>query len=258
MTDRVKRLQRTSGQHDPPNYGRIWAPFYDKIFTVVEDYTIDLLASLAGDPPRALELAVGTGRIALPLAERGVAVTGIDISEEMVSILASKPKGEEVEIVVGDMAEVPVDGEFPLIYLAFNTLFALLTQERQVECFQNVATHLAPGGRFVIDCFVPDLGRFDSAHTRMGVVSLGEDGAHAYELSVHDPVRQQVASQHVRRAADGSTVVLPVTVRYAWPAELDLMARIAGLELEHRWGWYDRRPFNEASGQHVSVYRKGA
>jgi SAM-dependent methyltransferase len=237
-------------------YGERWAPFYDSIYDEIDDATTDFLLRLAGRPPRALELAIGSGRIALPLAAAGVEVTGVDISEEMVDLLRAKPGGEAITVAIGDFADVPVAGEFPLVYLAFNTLFALLDQERQVECFQNVARALEPGGRFVIDTFMPDLGRYDHLGTRMGVSSISSNDAHAYEMSIHDPVRQTVVTHHVRRLEDGSTVVLPVTVRYAWPSELDLMARLAGLELDERWGWYDRRPFTERSGQYVSVYRK--
>lgn len=172
------------------------------------------------------------------------------------ALLRTKPGGDAVAVVMGDMAEVAVEGSFPLVYLAFNTIFGLLSQERQVRCFENVAAHLEPGGRFVIDCFVPDMKRFDANHTYFGAVGISSNTEHTYELSVHDPLNQSVTSHHVRRRADGSTVVLPVTVRYAWPAELDLMARLAGLDLEERWGWYDRRPFDQSSGQHVSVYNK--
>lgn len=237
-------------------YGDVWGPFYDELFSQVDVNAIDLLEQFAGPGKRLLELGVGTGRVALPLIERGIRVTGIDESEVMVGKLRAKDGGERIEIVVGDFAEVPVDGEYPLVFLGFNTLFCLLTQERQVECFRNVATHLEPGGRFVLDCFVPDLGRFDRHGTRVGVSSLGPDGAHAYEMSIHHATTQVIQVHNVRRVATGETVVLPLTIRYAWPSEMDLMAAMAGLELEHRWDWYDRRPFSDSSEAHVSVYRK--
>lgn len=243
-------------QYDESTYGERWAAFYDDIYDVIEDSAIELLAGYAGSPPRALELAIGTGRIALPLAGRGVAVTGIDISEEMTDLLQSKPRGEAITIIRGDFADVNIDTTFPLIYLAFNTIFALLSQARQVACFRNVAKHLEPGGRFVIDCFVPDVKRFDSENTRMGVSSISSNEEHAYEMTIHDPVTQRNTTHVVRRLANGETVVLPIEIRYAWPAELDLMASLAGLELENRWGWYDRRVFTERSTNHVSVYRK--
>lgn len=238
-------------------YGSFWAPHYDQLFTDAES-EVRFLKALAGNPPRALELAIGSGRIALPLSQAGVQVSGIDISDDMLGLLRAKPGGNEIEVTKGDFADVDVVGSFPLVYLAFNTLFALLEQERQVACFVNVARALEPGGRFVLDAFVPDLSRFDHYQTRMAVESITSNQAHAYELSIHDPVAQKVVSHHVRRQEDGSTVVLPVAVRYVWPSEMDLMARIAGLELEDRFGWYDRRRFTEQSGQHVSVYRKPA
>jgi SAM-dependent methyltransferase len=241
--------------HDIRTYGQTWAPYYDEIFSDVES-EVGFLVPLAGDPPRALELAVGSGRVALPLSEAGVAVTGIDISDDMIALLRAKPGGDEITVLMGDFADVDVDERFPLVYLPFNTLFALPNQGRQVDCFVNVAAALEPGGRFVLDAFVPDLSRFDQYGTRLGVSSISSTTEHAYEMSIHDPVEQTVVSHHIRRLADGTTVVLPVIVRYAWPAELDLMARLAGLELEQRWGWYDRRRFTEKSGQHVTVYRK--
>ncbi|MEX1126518.1 MAG: class I SAM-dependent methyltransferase [Acidimicrobiia bacterium] len=242
--------------YDIETYGQRWAPFYDSIYEEIDNATIGFLKALAGSPPRALELAIGSGRIAVPLMEAGVSVTGIDISEEMIALLRAKPGGDRIPVVVGDFADAAVDDQFPLVYLAFNTLFALLDQERQVECFQNVARALEPGGRFVLDTFVPDLSRYDHLGTRMGVSSISSNEAHAYELAIHDPLAQTVVSHQVRRLEDGSTVILPVTIRYAWPSEMDLMGRLGGLVLEERWGWYDRRPFTERSGQHVSVYRK--
>lgn len=239
-----------------PLYGDVWGPYYDELFHQVDIDAVALLEELAGPQKRLLELGVGTGRVALPLVKRGVRVTGIDESEVMVEKLRGKDGGELIDVVIGDFAQVPVDGSFPLVFLGFNTLFCLLTQERQLECFRNVAAHLEPGGRFVLDCFVPDMERFDKHGTRVGVSSLGPNGSHAYELSIHHATKQIVEVQMVRRQATGETVVLPLTVRYAWPSEMDLMARMAGLELEDRWDWYDRRPFTDNSQAHVSVYRK--
>jgi SAM-dependent methyltransferase len=241
------------GDYEPRTYGREWAAEYDTIFTEADPSQIDLLASLAGDPPRALELAIGTGRLALPLQARGVEIRGIDISEEMVAKLREKPGGDDIEVTMGDFAEVDVEDEFSLIYLAFNTLFGLLSQERQLECFANVTAHLEPGGRFVIDCFVPDMTRFDKFNTRIGALRIGD--VPGFELSSHSPAAQKVDS-HIVRLKDDGMVKLPVTIRYAWPAELDLMARLAGLQLEERWEWYDKTPFTDSSTRHVSVYRK--
>lgn len=242
--------------YDERTYGERWSPYYDDLYSSVEDAMVDLLARHAGDPPRALELAIGTGRIAIPLREKGVEVSGIDISEEMVSRLRAKPGGEAIPVAMGDFAEVDVDDTFPLIFLAFNTLFGLLTQERQVECFQNVAAHLQPGGCFIIDCFVPDVKRFDQYNSRMAVSTIDSVDEHMYEMTVYDPVNQRISSHHVRRTASGETVVLPVEIRFAWPAELDLMARLAGLRLEDRFGWYDLRQYTERSTNHMSIYRK--
>lgn len=242
-------------EYDIETYGASWAPYYDDIFSEVAS-EVDFLKPLAGTPPRALELAIGSGRVALPLSRAGVAVTGIDISDDMISLLRTKPGGDEISAIKGDFADVDVEGTFPLVYLPFNTLFALPHQERQIDCFRNTARALEPGGRFVLDTFVPDLGRWDASGTRMGVSSISSNETHAYELSIHNSLEQTSVSHHVRRLEDGTTVVLPVSIRYAWPSEMDLMARLAGLELEERWGWYDRRRFTEQSGQHVSVYRK--
>ena len=236
-------------------YGKLWAPYYDDIHNEVGEET-RLLKELAGDPPRALELGVGSGRVALPLSRAGVKVTGIEISDDMISLLRAKPGGDEIEIIQGDFADVAVDQTFPLICVPFNTLFSLVTQDRQAECFENAARALEPGGRFVLDTLFPDLEDYDNYNTKMAVSSISSNETHAYEVSIHDPVTQKVMSHLVRRLEDGSTVVLPVTIRYAWPSEMDLMARLAGLELENRYAWYDKRPYTDTSGQHVSVYRK--
>jgi len=241
--------------YDNRTYGDRWAPHYDQLYSEVEDSVIDLLARHAGRPPRALELAIGTGRIAIPLSERGVEVSGIDASEEMVTLLRAKPGGEAIPVEMGDFGDVGVDDTFPLVYLAFNTLFGLLSQDAQIDCFRNVAEHLEPGGRFIIDCFVPDVKRFDSFNTRLGVSSIKSIVEHAYEMTVYDPVTQGLSSHYVIHK-EGETVVLPIKIRFAWPSELDLMARLAGLELEDRFGWYDLRPFTERSTSHMSIYVK--
>jgi SAM-dependent methyltransferase len=242
--------------YDTGTYGRRWAPYYDEMYPDVDESVVDLLARHAGEPPRALELAVGSGRVAIPLQAKGVEVTGIDVSEEMVARLRAKPGGGTIDVAIGDFGRVEVDDTFPLIYLTFNTIFALLTQEEQIECFRNVAAHLEPGGRFILDCFVPDLGRFDSYNTRMAVSSIDSADEHTYEMTVYHPVEQRISSHIVRRSSGEETVVLPVEIRFAWPSELDLMARLAGLELEDRFGWYDLRPFNERSTSHMSIYSK--
>ena len=241
--------------YDIGTYGERWAPHYDAVFSEI-DFEVEFLEKLAGDPPRALELGVGSGRVAIPLAEAGVAMTGIEVSDEMLALLAAKPGGDSINIIKGDFADVLVDTRFPLIYLPLNTLFTLLTQERQVECFVNVAKALEDGGRFVLDAFVPDMKGWDKEHTKIRVPSISSNKSHAYELSIHNPLNQTIVSHEVRRLDDGDTAVLPTRVRYAWPSEMDLMARFAGLTLEARWGWYDKRPFTEKSVEHVSVYQR--
>lgn len=209
---------------------------------------IELLAGLAHDG-RALELAIGTGRVALPLAERGVEVVGIDSSESMVARLREKAGGQSIPVTIGDMADVAVEGPFDLVYLVANSFFALLTQARQVDCFRAVAGALAPGGSFVLECFVPDPGRFDR---RVQTLAVGEDSA-TYEVALHDAVHQRVDAQHITVDSEGHRL-RPVAFRYAWPAELDLMAQLAGLQLGERYGDWDRRPFDATSTKHVSVY----
>jgi len=236
-------------------YGEAWATRYDAIFPEVDDVALDFLEARAGPSRRALELAVGTGRVALPLARRGLEVTGVDLSEAMVAKLRAKPDSEMVKVVVGDMVEVPVEGLFPLVFIAFNSIFAISSQERQVECFHNVSLHLEPSGRFILECFVPDMNRFDAHHRHESERSL-ESGLVSSEVSIHYPATQQVDSQILTHHPDGSQSTLPVRIRYAWPAELDLMAKLAGLDLEDRFEWYDGAPFNSDSGRHVSVYRK--
>lgn len=245
--------------YGPETYGERWAEVYDDwvMARFGEEATrvaMDALVDLAADR-RVLELAIGTGRIALPLADRGLEVHGIDASEEMVARLRDKPGGGAIPVTIGDFADVGVEGEFGLVFIAFNTFFALLTQEEQLRCFQNVAEHLADGGLFVIEAFVPDLNRFEDGQTvralqvRMEEVSL--------EASRHDPIAQTVVSQEVEITEEGVRF-RPVHLRYAWPSELDLMARLAGLELRDRWGGWERSPFTASSGVHVSVYARSS
>jgi len=213
---------------------------------------VEFLAGLAGGG-RVLELAIGTGRVALPLAARGITVEGVDASAAMVDRLRAKPGGELIPVTFGDMAQVPASGRFRLVYLVFNTLFGLLSQERQAECFASVARVLDPGGMFVIECFVPDLARFDHDQ-RVQARSVTEDSA-IIEVSRHDKMQQRVDTQMI--TLDGQGMHLrPVALRYSWPAELDLMADRAGLRLTERYAGWDRRPFTSASDGHVSVYQR--
>ena len=242
-----------AGFEDPAFYGDCWAGVYDEHFADMDPgLAVEFLARLAGDR-RVLELAIGTGRVALPLAARGAAVEGIDASTAMVERLRSKPGGESIPVVIGDMAEIPAAGPFGLVYLVFNALFGLLSQARQAECFGNVARVLGPDGVFVIECFVPDLSRFDRGQ-RVQARAVTEDSA-VLELARHDVVQQQITIQTVTFDAQG-THLRPVALRYSWPGELDLMAQQAGLRLRERYGGWDRQPFDSASRGHVSVYQR--
>jgi SAM-dependent methyltransferase len=210
------------------------------------------LAALAGDG-RALELAIGTGRIALPLKELGVEVVGIDASEAMIERLRKKPGGEDIPVHVGDFADVDVEGEFDLVFIVFNTFFALLRQDDQIRCLQNVAEHLTEDGVFVIEAFVPNLSRFHEGQ-RVGAMRVESDRV-VLEVSHHRPVEQRVDSTLVALSSKG-VELFPLRIRYCWPSELDLMARVAGLELRSRWGGWNEEPFTAGSGMHVSVYRR--
>jgi SAM-dependent methyltransferase len=216
-----------------------------------EAAAVEFLAALAGLAP-ALELAIGAGRIALPLAARGLRVDGIDISPAMVDQLRSKPGGDKLTVVIGDFADVPVPGSYRLVYVVWNTLFNLLTQDDQVKCFMNVASHLTEEGVFVIETLVP---AFLYRLTNDQYVKAEGIEVDEVRLDVlrHDAATQMIEESHVSLSPAG-THLNPVVQRYAWPAELDLMARLAGLRLKDRWGGWDRQPFTSASSLHVSVY----
>jgi SAM-dependent methyltransferase len=240
--------------YGPATYGDRIADVYDAFYeeTLDTDHAVETLAELAGPGP-VLELAIGTGRLALPLAGRGLQVHGVDASERMVEKLRAKPGGEAVPVAMGDFADVPVEGSYRLIFIAFNTLFALLTQEDQVRCFANVARHLADEGAFVVEAFFPDLARFDRGQ-RMQATLVDPDRV-MLDASRHRAIEQRVDSQHVV-ITEGGTKLYPVNIRYAFPSELDLMARLAGLQLRERWGSWKREPFTDASARHVSVYAR--
>lgn len=225
-----------------------WAPHYTGIHgTHVDPELVDMLASLAGTGP-ALELGIGAGRIALPLAARGVPVVGVDLSPEMIAKL-DELRGElPITVSLSDMAAPAVTGPFPLVFVAMSTFFLLLTQERQVECFRNVATLLSPGGRFVIEAAA-------WPRTDQLVVRAVDDDSATIMVQSHDPVTQIVRSQRISFGADGSCTMLPAAGRYAYPAELDLMAQLANLTLEARYGNWRKEPFDAASVYHVSLYR---
>ncbi len=217
----------------------------------VLDPAVDFLARLAGNG-RALELAIGTGRVGIPLAARGVPVTGIELSAPMVAQLRHRVDEAQLPVVVGDMATTTVPGEFSLVYLVWNALGNLRTQPEQVECFRNAARHLVPGGRFVIELWLPPLRRFPPGQAGVPFdVSDRHVGFDTYDL-----VTQRGTSHHYSREDDGTVRYGSSNFRYVWPAECDLMAQLAGMELEERVSDWHRRPFTSDSESHVSVWRK--
>jgi SAM-dependent methyltransferase len=236
------------GEDVAARYDESTAEMFDP---AVLDATVDVLAELAGDGA-ALELAVGTGRVALPLAARGVPVSGIDLSTAMVARLRAKDSAQGVDVTIGDIATTRVDGSFRLVYLVFNTIGNLFTQDQQVACFANAAAHLEPGGSFVIEVGVPDLRRLPPGEdARVFAHAPGYVGYDRYT----DLVAQQAVSHHF--VADGSGGREERTpYRYVWPSELDLMARLAGMSLSERWAGWDRSPFTGESTSHVSVWEK--
>jgi SAM-dependent methyltransferase len=213
--------------------------------------TVDLLAALVGDG-RALELGIGTGRVAIPLAARGVPVAGVDLSPYMLERLRAKPEAAGIEAVEGDFATTRVPGSFRLAYLVFNTITNLTTQDEQVACFENVARHLEPGGVFVMEVFVPILQKLPPGEVFRTFTYDGE--RHSFDQ--YDVTTQILYSHHYWHHDDGTYEVHSAPYRYVWPAELDLMARIAGLRLRDRWGDWDRSAFTATSEQHVSVWEK--
>ena len=214
---------------------------------------VDLLAGLAGDGA-ALELGIGTGRIAVPLAQRGIPVHGIDLSEAMVARLRAKPGAEAIGVTIGDFATTRVDATFRLAYVVFNTIANLTTQDAQVACFQNVGAHLAPGGHFVIEVGVPDLRRLPPGQTAVPFTVAPD----RLGFDEYDVVGQGMVSHHYWRNEAGGFDSLSVPFRYVWPAELDLMARLGGMSLRERWSDWARSPFTAESTSHVSVWQKAA
>ena len=217
------------------------------------DPVVDFLVELARDG-RALELGIGTGRIALPLAARGVPVHGIDLSEEMVARLRAKPGADKIDVTIGDFSTTRVEGEFAVAYLVYNTIQNLTTQGAQVACFQNVAAHLEPGGCFVIEVGLPDLQRLPFGETirpfHLSETRLGFD--------TYDVANQGLVSHHYTREADGRFMYSSGPFRYVWPSELDLMARIADLTPRERWSGWKREPFTSVSEKLVGVWEKRA
>ena len=241
-------------EHFPSMYGERIAYIYDELHQDLPglDLMVDTLAELANGG-RVLELGIGTGRVALPLAERGVDIQGIDSSEAMVAKLRAKEGGEQIPVIIGDFAEMSIDGQFSLVFVVFNTFLALISQEEQIRCFGNVADRLTEDGVFVIEAFVPDLTRFARSHS-VSATRIESDRV-LLDVTRHDPVSQILTSQYIVIAEDGIKLI-PIKARYAWPSELDMMAQLAGMKLQERWGSFQRDPFTAASRNHVSVYKK--
>lgn len=245
-------------EYGPKTFGKLYADRYDSLYddTMMEEtrLSVETLAKLAKGG-KVLEFAIGTGRVALPLAELGLSVHGLEASEEMVGRLREKPGGEAIPVTIGDMSETRVDDTFDLIYLVFNTIFNLTTQEAQMRCLQNAERHLNPDGVFVIETVVPDFSEYvDGQRTRMRGSWAKMDSAR-FEMAIHDRVAQTITFQRIIISEDG-TKMNPHFMRYVWPSELDLMAKLAGLELKERWAWWDRSTFTSISKSHVSVYRR--
>jgi SAM-dependent methyltransferase len=213
---------------------------------------VDVLAAIAGSG-RALELGIGTGRIALPLAARGVPVHGIELSTAMAARLRAKPGGDDVDVTIGDFATTEVGGSFSVVYLVFNTIMNLTTQAAQVACFRNVAAHLEPGGCFVVEVMVPNLQRLPAGETFY--VFHGGEGS--WGIDEYDVATQGLTSHHLEMV-DGRFERSSIPFRYVWPAELDLMAQLAGMTLRERWAGWNREPFTNDSRQHVSVWEMPA
>ena len=238
------------GHFDEPIAARYDETSGDMFDPAVIDNTVDFLVELAGGGG-ALELAIGTGRIALPLAERGVPVHGIELSQAMAARLRAKPGGEDVATTIGDLATTTVAGSFSLVYLVYNTIMNLTTQAAQVACFRNAAAHLDPGGCFVIEVMIPALRKLPHGET----FHVFDGSESHWGIDEYDVVAQELISHHIEDV-DGSLQRSSVPFRYVWPAELDLMAELAGLTLRERWSGWKREPFTSESDQHISVWEK--
>jgi hypothetical protein len=243
---------RDDGYFDEPVAARYDSSTGPEFQPAVIEETVDLLAEFAG-AGRALELAIGTGRIGVPLAARGVRVSGIDMSEAMLARLRAKPGAEAIDVTIGDIATTRVDGAFSLVYLVFNTIVNLTTQAAQVACFRNAAAHLEPGGCFLIEVGVPDLQRLPRGE-RFRPFRVSETG---WGFDEYDVVNQGLISHHFD-IVDDRLERVSMPFRYAYPAEFDLMAYIAGLRLRDRWSGWRREPFDALSEKHVSVWEKPA
>ncbi len=236
-------------------YGDDWARIYDEWhpFDDNAEAAVETLTRLSNGG-QVLELAIGSGRIGLSLANRGVDVRGIESSQAMIDLLRAKRGGEAIPVTVGNLRDVAVDGQFEMVFVAFNTIYALLTQEEQVLCFQNVAARLTDAGCFVVEAFVPTAKRRLEGGQAVRPTLVADDEVRFHLLS-HDAVAQQIHGQTISMTRDGHAMY-PSRLRYIWPSEMDLMARLAGLRLRERWSDWDARAFDDQSVKHVSIYEK--
>ena len=237
-------------EYSTSTYGERIAEFYDDIYSDLDQELIKTLVDLSHGG-RALELGIGTGRVALPLSQAGVEVHGVDASSDMLDKLMAKPGAEQIHATTGIFADLAVEGQFDLIFVVFNAFFALQDQAEQIRCFNNVAKHLTSNGVFIIEAFVPDLTRFTDGQT----VRLLEQDQDRVRLDVAqlDLVNQQITGHLIYLTEEGVRL-FPIKIRFAWPAELDLMAGLANLKLLHRWGSWDRDQLTDGSSRHISVY----
>jgi len=231
-------------------YGERVAGVYDDWYTHVDPHAIDRLAELAGTG-RVLELGIGTGRIALPLATRNIDVSGIDVAQSMIDRLKEKAGSEPIDVHLGNFGDFRLAEKFQLIYVVFNTIFLLTKQEAQVDCFRNVAAHLSDDGCFLIEAFVPNLNRFQGGQVNWA--SKVTDDVVELDVGQHNAATQIVTAQKVV-LTEGNVRLYPIQIRYAWPSELDLMAQLAGLRLRERWSSWQRTPFEAGSEKHISLY----
>jgi SAM-dependent methyltransferase len=236
----------------PETYGPRWKSVYDEIDWPEPSGAVEFLAQHTGDG-RALELAIGTGRVALPLAARGVRLDGLDASPEIVEVMRGKPGGADIEVFTGNIADFTLERKYSLIFLLLNSLYALQTQEEQIQCFESVARHLEPGGKFVIEAFMPDPTRF-RFNGRAHVYDVGLDHVRI-EADTFDRANQLIKENHIEIREEGIKLY-PAFPRYAWPSEMDLMARLAGLTPEGRWGDWGNVPFDSWSENYIGLYRK--
>ena len=238
-------------QYEANTYGERIAEVYDKMYPNLEPGCVEFLAQHAHGG-RALELGIGTGRVAIPLSETGIEVHGIDASLSMLSRLSEKEGASQITTHLGSFESFNLGVRFDLVYVVFNTFYALLSQQAQISCFERVSQHLEKAGVFVLELFVPSPARIAS-EPFVRVTNMTQEDVRL-DLSIHDPFNQQISSQLITLSEQG-TKLYPVKLRYAWPSELDLMARLAGMQLVERFGSWERDTFDADSGRHISVYR---